>query len=816
MRLLLQRQSSQESPAGRLFTRNYFLDALFSFPFALLFSLAWSYVFLLNVGLEFDLLYHLGLHSAVMLLVFLLVSFPLVAGILALGTAIVSLLSFVLSSPFFIRIQENLQGLIIDIRDSFLWSFESTQEGVIRPDNYIFLIAILAAGVAFFFIWHKPLPFFLGFFMLLPFFGGSGDVAENPTTVLALMVCAFILAYVFSREGKLLQKKKFFKFPPLFVSILILLAAFILQSFLPIDFFQNKNLKDRIRQIQKRLESPEIVNYFEFSLRDAGYYPMTQTLGGPLNLTQELFMQITGPQTALRLRGAVSEEYTGSAWRGQEMEPNYIFDNESSHGVQAKTFGYPTVMKDGENSLKALYDYSTIIIRPIQVPIQVIFNGGKPTKILLPEQEEQVLYYNEGGQIYAGLEITHPYSVEGWIPKELNADAKFSLIESELEKGSLSLARFTPSGQYEPMVRKHDPGLAAIVYDREAQSDLAKIQQLKAIEAHLKAYYTYTTDVAFPDSGEDFLEGFLRTKEGYCTYFSTAYALLAREAGIHARYVEGFVVPSVDDNVLSNDANFLRDVLSDSAHAWIEVKFEALGWYPFDATPAEVLAGITNDDSLDDRTPETTPPSEIEPTPPPTETSPETTPPSETPAPTPPAPSEERPTPPSSPQEEVSKPPFRISPLFKKLLLTLAGFILLFLLLYLYYRYSKKQYQKRHDPEHLFGLLEIRGEKDLLLQIWEDIKAMYELTDQTFPISKTLQQRFILLDQSFEDGKRFGSYPCFIAFEKSFYAEQKLSDFELSGIFEYYRVIEENLIQLMGKKSWYIKRFLFPNKTARF
>ncbi len=408
MRLLLQRQSSQDSPTGRLLTRNYFLDALFSFPFALLFSLAWSYVFLLNVGLEFDLLYHLGIQSAVMLLVFLLVSFPLIAGILAAGTAIVSLLSFTLSSPFFISTQENLQRLIFAIRDSFLWSFESTQEGVVRPDNYVLFIAILAAGIAFFFIWHKPLPFFLGLFMLMPFFGGSGDVAENPTTVIALMVCTFILAYVFSREGKLLQKKKFFKFPPLFISILILLAAFILQSFLPIDFFQNKNLKDRIRQIQKRLESPEIVNYFEFSLRDAGYYPMTQTLGGPLNLTQELFMQITGPQTALRLRGAVSEEYTGSAWRGQEMEPNYIFDNESSHGVQAKTFGYSTIMKDGEDSLKPLYDYSTIIIRPIQVPIQVIFNGGKPTKILLPEQAEQVLYYNEGGQIYAGLEITKP------------------------------------------------------------------------------------------------------------------------------------------------------------------------------------------------------------------------------------------------------------------------------------------------------------------------------------------------------------------------------------------------------------------------
>lgn len=107
------------------------------------------------------------------------------------------------------------------------------------------------------------------------------------------------------------------------------------------------------------------------------------------------------------------------------------------------------------------------------------------------------------------------------------------------------------------------------------------VEKLKAIEAALSAM-TYTkTPGALPediDSANDFLEYFLlERKEGYCSYFATAFVLLARAEGIPARYVEGFCVPISGEERVS--------VYSDMAHAWPEAYIEGVGWIPFEPTP---------------------------------------------------------------------------------------------------------------------------------------------------------------------------------------------------------------------------------------
>lgn len=75
-----------------------------------------------------------------------------------------------------------------------------------------------------------------------------------------------------------------------------------------------------------------------------------------------------------------------------------------------------------------------------------------------------------------------------------------------------------------------------------------------------------------------FLHYFLREKqEGFCTYYATAFVLLARAEGFPARYVQGFCVP------MGNAKE--TEVYSGMAHAWPEVYFEGKGWIPFEPTP---------------------------------------------------------------------------------------------------------------------------------------------------------------------------------------------------------------------------------------
>lgn len=107
------------------------------------------------------------------------------------------------------------------------------------------------------------------------------------------------------------------------------------------------------------------------------------------------------------------------------------------------------------------------------------------------------------------------------------------------------------------------------------------IQKLIAIEKELSSY-TYTKNPGkLPetiDSQEAFLDYFLmESRQGYCSYFATAFVLMARAEGIPARYVQGFCVPVTTDKKMTVTANM--------AHAWPEVYIEGIGWLPFEPTP---------------------------------------------------------------------------------------------------------------------------------------------------------------------------------------------------------------------------------------
>ena len=107
------------------------------------------------------------------------------------------------------------------------------------------------------------------------------------------------------------------------------------------------------------------------------------------------------------------------------------------------------------------------------------------------------------------------------------------------------------------------------------------LQRLRAIEKEL-ASYTYTLQPGkLPDevtNAEEFLEYFLlESKKGYCSYYATAFVLLARAEGFPARYVEGFCVPMNKEKKVTVYANM--------AHAWPEVYFDGIGWIPFEPTP---------------------------------------------------------------------------------------------------------------------------------------------------------------------------------------------------------------------------------------
>ena len=114
-----------------------------------------------------------------------------------------------------------------------------------------------------------------------------------------------------------------------------------------------------------------------------------------------------------------------------------------------------------------------------------------------------------------------------------------------------------------------------------APSDLARV---RAIVGHFHRGYAYDR------TGDDFqgpeaLANLLVERRGYCTLFAGAAALMLRTQGIPARLATGFVAHEWSQE---RGEWIVRER---DAHAWIEVRFEEVGWVTFDPTPPALDEG---------------------------------------------------------------------------------------------------------------------------------------------------------------------------------------------------------------------------------
>ena len=102
--------------------------------------------------------------------------------------------------------------------------------------------------------------------------------------------------------------------------------------------------------------------------------------------------------------------------------------------------------------------------------------------------------------------------------------------------------------------------------------------QARAIEQYLRGF-TYDLDVSEPPADVDVADYFLfDLQRGYCDYYATAFAVLARTVGLPTRFVTGYVPggwnPEAQEWVITEA----------EAHSWPEVYFPDLGWVPFEPT----------------------------------------------------------------------------------------------------------------------------------------------------------------------------------------------------------------------------------------
>jgi len=95
------------------------------------------------------------------------------------------------------------------------------------------------------------------------------------------------------------------------------------------------------------------------------------------------------------------------------------------------------------------------------------------------------------------------------------------------------------------------------------------------LETRLRQF-TYSTQNPNPPASEDAVDWFLQQKQGFCTFFATTMAIMARTLGMPARVANGFTSGTYDPT------HHDWVVHGTDAHTWTQIYFAGYGWINFE------------------------------------------------------------------------------------------------------------------------------------------------------------------------------------------------------------------------------------------
>ncbi len=267
---------------------------------------------------------------------------------------------------------------------------------------------------------------------------------------------------------------------------------------------------------------------------------------------------VTGP---LYLRGRVFDTFDGEAWSGSDRDSEEI---DIQPGAWAQLpFANTTTPAS-----------TTLLRQTISLLVNMdgtIFTACRPTGVRFPDGNvDRVLVSvaDRSMRVDGSIADQTRYEVNGF--QDVFTDSGYVGVSARRASDVTDRDLELP------------PGIAARVRDMAvaATSGAATpYQRAISIEQFLRRNYSYSLshDVRGPQVVNDFL---LRERRGHCALFASSMVVMAREVGLPARYVTGFVASE-----RSGGAFLVR---GSDAHAWVEVYIDGAGWIAFDPTSSRI------------------------------------------------------------------------------------------------------------------------------------------------------------------------------------------------------------------------------------
>lgn len=351
----------------------------------------------------------------------------------------------------------------------------------------------------------------------------------------------------------------------------------------------------------------------EFSVTFAGYSDDNKDeLGGSVKGDKKttLIIKTQNKSTARGyLIGSIRDTYTGRSWEKSDYDNNldkedyyYDFYELLNAFLKEKESG-----RDLSNMVKKRnyeIEYHDIRTRSIFYPLKT-FDITFRKKVSLKETKQGALLFTKAKGVGTDYRLQYyEMNLNDETFQQMlrsNKDASFTATENELKEVAEEIFEYNTStfhidvdnlkkeldkraeniNKYYTTLPENLPERVKTLANEITKDYNNDYDKLKALESYLNTL-KYTTNVTKTPKGEDFVDYFLfEQQQGYCTYFATAFGIMARCIGIPTRYIEGFVV---DYKVVKD--NYLYEVRSNNAHSWVDAYIEGIGWIPFEPTPS--------------------------------------------------------------------------------------------------------------------------------------------------------------------------------------------------------------------------------------
>ena len=425
--------------------------------------------------------------------------------------------------------------------------------------------------------------------------------AENLLAVAALLLMACFVLIARTNAGSINRKLgsdekipvSAMQLTALALAPLIVLFAFALGP-KEDGAWQSKSLVNLVEDVQDAMSfyGDGTSGSGSFDLSYSGLAPNGASLGGDVDPNNRTVMRVK-TETPMLLQGAVYDGYTGWCWYDTGALGRFRFSSPLWRGKRREVFavGKPSSSKAAD--LYAKVCKSAYLEVSMAVRFRSLFTAGKPEGLVLRNGDDTAVYFNNQGELFLEEfpEVTLYYELRTRYFDRENEDfddnmralLEIAAASKDKDYEDICAACLTVSDSVEPFVAEL---VEEITADCETPYDKAL-----ALEAWLEDNCTYTKTPGTPTADRDFVSDFLEKREGYCTYYASALTVMARMAGLPARYVTGYGLKQAD-----NRANTVSYTATNAtAHAWTQIYFYGVGWVDFDGSGWEFYELVERD-----------------------------------------------------------------------------------------------------------------------------------------------------------------------------------------------------------------------------